>query len=96
MKQQEEEAPADNVEENENSLTELDGAEKECCKINFQFYDKQKLGYVERFELPMLLTSTFQSCFSYFFLACGYNISDARLEQLNQFLDEKNATKVDL
>jgi hypothetical protein len=35
MKQQEEEAPADNVEENENSLTELDGAEKECCKINF-------------------------------------------------------------
>ena len=38
------------------------------CKQNFTFYDKAKQGYVERFELPMLLT------------VCGYNLSDGRIE----------------
>ena len=27
---------------------------------------------------------------------CGYNISDERLEQLNEFIRSKNADKVDL
>jgi hypothetical protein len=41
----------------------------ELCKLNFQFYDSKKLGYVERFELPMLLG------------ACGYNtVSDDKIE----------------
>lgn len=31
----EEEPAAENVDDNQNSLTELDVAEKECCKINF-------------------------------------------------------------
>lgn len=39
------------------SHTELSVLEKDCCKQNFQFYDKAKQGYVERFELPMVLTS---------------------------------------
>ena len=55
----EEENHQEVVEDQQTSLTELDVAEKDCCKINFQFYDKNKQGYVERFELPMLLTSTF-------------------------------------
>lgn len=29
-------------------------------------------------------------------LACGYHLTDQRIEQLNQFLDEKQADKVDL
>ena len=29
--------------------------EIELCKSNFQFYDKAKMGYVERFELEMIL-----------------------------------------
>lgn len=33
------------------SNTELSSLEKDCAKQNFIFYDKQKLGYVERFEL---------------------------------------------
>ena len=33
---------------------------------------------------------------SLFFLACGYNLTDQRIEQLNNFLDEKSAQKVDL
>lgn len=80
-----------------NSHTELSVLEKDCCKQNFQFYDKAKQGYVERFELPMVLTSKF--CVAYlinFFAACGYNLTDQRIEQLNTFLDEKSAQKVDL
>lgn len=41
----------------DNSHTELSVLEKDCCKQNFQFYDKAKAGYVQRFELPMVLTS---------------------------------------
>ena len=33
---------------------------------------------------------------SLFSIACGYNLTDQRIEQLNNFLDEKNAQKVDL
>ena len=29
-------------------------------------------------------------------LACGYNLSDPRIDQLNIFLDEKGATRIDL
>ena len=32
----------------------------------------------------------------FLFLACGYHLTDQRIEQLNQFLDEKQADKVDL
>lgn len=39
---------------------------------------------MEIFELPMLLTT------------CGYNISDDRMEQLNEFVKSKNTEKVDL
>ncbi len=59
------------------SLTELSAVERDCCKQNFIFYDKQKLGYVERFELPMLLNT------------CGYNLPEERMLQLNSFLDSK-------
>jgi len=52
--------------------------------LHFQFYDKAKQGFVERFELPMVLTT------------CGYNLTDERIDQLNTFLDEKSAQKVDL
>ena len=38
-----------------NTHTELSILERDCCKQNFSFYDKQKAGQVERFELPMLL-----------------------------------------
>ena len=41
------------------SLTELSVIEKDLCKQNFAFYDKAKQGYVELFELPMVLTSKF-------------------------------------
>ena len=42
-------------EEEGNTHTELSILERDCCKQNFSFYDKQKTGQVERFELPMLL-----------------------------------------
>ena len=55
----EETAPDENASEAGNSHTELSVLEKDCCKQNFQFYDKAKQGFVERFELPMVLTSKF-------------------------------------
>ena len=33
---------------------------------------------------------------THFLTACGYNLTDGRILQLNQFLDEKSAQKVDL
>ena len=42
--------------EHDNNRTELTKLEVELCKQNFAFYDRQKQGFVERFELPMLLT----------------------------------------
>ena len=67
------------------------------------FYDKEKKGYVELFELPMVLQSKycFNSLFTFkllifFLIACGYHLSDAKIEELNKFLEEKQATKVDL
>ena len=32
----------------------------------------------------------------FFFLACGYYLDDKRITQLNEFLDEKKASKIDL
>jgi Ca2+-binding EF-hand superfamily protein len=52
-------APDEQASEAGNSHTELSVLEKDCCKQNFQFYDKAKQGFVERFELPMVLTSKF-------------------------------------
>jgi len=49
----------DSQSEVDNSHTELSVLEKDCCKQNFQFYDKAKAGFVQRFELPMVLTSKF-------------------------------------
>ena len=31
-----------------------------------------------------------------FDIACGYNLEDARIAQLNEFLDEKKAQRIDL
>ena len=42
--------------DNTASHIELSNIEKESCKANFAFYDKAKVGYVERFELPMVLS----------------------------------------
>ena len=53
------------------SHIELSNLEKESAKVNFTFYDKEKKGYVERFELPMLLS------------ACGYNLPDDQILKLN-------------
>ena len=44
-------------------LTELSRLEKQCCKENFQYYDKEKLGYVERFELKNILSGKYLSIF---------------------------------
>ena len=38
---------------------ELTRVESELCKQDFHLYDKNKNGYVERFELPMMLTGIF-------------------------------------
>jgi Ca2+-binding EF-hand superfamily protein len=54
-------APEDGASEAGNSHTELSVLEKDCCKQNFQFYDKAKQGSVERFELPMVLTSKWRN-----------------------------------
>ena len=42
--------------EQDQNRTELSKVEIELCKQNFSFYDKNRVGSVERFELPMLLT----------------------------------------
>ena len=49
----------DSQSEVDNSHTELSTLEKSCCKENFMFYDKAKAGYVQRFELAMVLTSKY-------------------------------------
>ncbi len=41
-------------------------------------------GYAELFELPMVLST------------CGYNLPTSRVEELQEFLVERNATKIDL
>ncbi len=43
------------MDDKDNQMTELTRIEVELCKQNFQFYDKNRQGYVERFELPMIL-----------------------------------------
>ena len=49
-------------------LTDLDALEKQCCKENFEFYDKEKQGWVERFELQQLLS------------ICGYHFTDEKIK----------------
>ena len=63
---------------------ELGAVERDCCKQNFLYYDQQNRGFVERFELPMVLE------------VCGYNLPDEKIQKLNEFLDEKDATQIDL
>ena len=41
--------------EHDPNRTELSKLEIELCKQNFSFYDRNRVGSVERFELPMLL-----------------------------------------
>ena len=48
----------------ENSHIELSNIEKESAKANFLFYDKAKAGFVERFELPMVLSGKYMNCIS--------------------------------
>ncbi len=43
--------------EHDPNRTELSKLEIELCKQNFAFYDRNRVGSVERFELPMLLNS---------------------------------------
>jgi len=42
-------------EEKVEEYIELGDLEIECIKTNFRFYDKAQIGFVERFELPMIL-----------------------------------------
>ena len=48
---------ADEDESEKDIRAELTKLEIELCKQNFQFYDKIRQGYVERFELPLILKS---------------------------------------
>ena len=57
---------------------DLSATEKECCRVNFMFYDKNRQLYVELFELPMILNT------------CGYYLTDARIEELNQYIARRN------
>ena len=72
------------IPEEEPNQFELGQVEKDCCKQNFAFYDVEKRGFVERFELPMLLAQM------------GYNLTDARIKQLDEFLDKQDAVQIDL
>ena len=48
--------------DNQTTHIELSNIEKESCKANFAFYDKAKAGFVERFELPMVLSGKLKIC----------------------------------
>ena len=48
----------DSYEEDEpvqDNINDLPQIEKDCAKQNFQFYDKNNVGFVQRFELEMIL-----------------------------------------
>lgn len=49
------------VEDMDNNQFELSVVERNVCKENFAFYDKARQGFVERFELPMILTGKLRS-----------------------------------
>lgn len=84
------------TENDNNNRTELTKLEVELCKQNFQSYDKQRQGYVETFELPMVLTGK-ASFILIIFIACGYNnLEESKLQQLYEFIEEKNANKIDV
>jgi hypothetical protein len=36
-------------------MTEISKVDQECIKLNFVFYDRARKGFIERFELPMIL-----------------------------------------
>lgn len=72
-------------------MTEM---EKELCKQNFMFYDKQRQGSVERFELPMLLNGKVLS--HELNIACGYHLTEQRISQLNEYLDKRKSVKIDV
>ena len=46
------------AQEQDQNKTELTNLEKELCKQNIAFYDRNRVGSVERFELAMLLNGT--------------------------------------
>ena len=47
-----------NIEEpKDDGQPELSSVDRECCIQNFKFYDRLKQGYVELYELPMVLSS---------------------------------------
>lgn len=71
-------------EEETNNLTDLSAADRECIIQNFRFYEKNKGGgAVELFELPMVLNT------------CGYNLSPIRIQELQEFLFERKALKIE-
>lgn len=53
-------------------------------RTNFDIYASNKGGKIELFELPMLIS------------ACGIQVSDADLNQINGFLRSRSATSIDL
>ena len=59
------------------NASELSEIERNVARQNFKFYDKNNAGFVERFELNMMLQQ------------CGYFLSDDRILKIEAFLDEK-------
>ena len=58
QKQKEVNIIPESVHESASSKTgkaELTKVEEECARINFQQYDRTRMGFVELFELPSLL-----------------------------------------
>lgn len=68
----------DNEGDQDQTRTELSKLEIELCKQNFGFYDRNRVGSVERFELPMLLNGNSQSPLKSH-LACGYYLDEKRI-----------------
>jgi hypothetical protein len=69
----------DNEADVDQTRTELSRLEIELCKQNFGFYDRNRVGSVERFELPMLLNGKTLSYF-YFIRYCSMRILPRREE----------------
>lgn len=53
--------------------------------LSFQWFSQVSVGFNEN-DLYSLLCLT----------ACGYNLTDGRIAQLNEFLDKRNATRIDV
>lgn len=52
------------------------------------------MGFVERFEISALLNGKPQVLT--LSIACGYNVNEDKIASINEFLDTKKATRIDL